>query len=54
LGKRAQVLLPYVAEWRWMHEGERSVWYESLHLLRQRDPGQWRDILARLRNSRGR
>jgi hypothetical protein len=49
LGKDAEVLLPYVAEWRWMHEGERSVWYESLHLLRQQQRAQWDEVLVRCR-----
>jgi hypothetical protein len=38
-----------VAEWRWMHEGERSVWYESLHLLRQQQRAQWDEVLVRCR-----
>jgi hypothetical protein len=35
------VLLPYVAGWRWMHEGNHSVWYDSLTLHRQRGHGDW-------------
>jgi hypothetical protein len=48
IGKRAQVLLPYVAEWRWMHEGDRSVWYDSVRLYRQRERGQWEGVLKEL------
>jgi hypothetical protein len=48
IGKRAQVLLPYVAGWRWMHEGNHSVWYDSLRLHRQTVRNQWTDILAHI------
>jgi hypothetical protein len=48
IGKRAHVLLPYVAGWRWMHEGERSYWYDSLHLHRQKQRDNWQATLANL------
>jgi hypothetical protein len=48
IGKRAHVLLPYVAEWRWMHEGQQSVWYDSVRLYRQRERGQWEGVLKEL------
>jgi hypothetical protein len=43
------VLLPYVAGWRWMTEGERSLWYDSLKLFRQHAAGDWKNMLAELR-----
>jgi len=48
IGQRAHVLLPYVAEWRWMHEGDCSVWYDSVRLYRQRERGQWQGVLQEL------
>ena len=48
IGQRAHVLLPYVAGWRWMHEGDRSYWYDSLHLHRQRESGGWAWVLKHL------
>ena len=48
IGQRAHVLLPYVAEWRWMHEGDRSVWYDSVRLYRQRERGQWQGVLLEI------
>ncbi len=41
LGKKTLVLLPFVAGWRWLHEGERCPWYESVTLLRQTTAGDW-------------
>jgi len=48
IGKRAHVLLPFVAGWRWMHEGERSVWYDSLKLHRQTQRDDWQGVLDSL------
>jgi len=42
LGQRTWVLLPYVAGWRWLHEGERCPWYQSVRLYRQAASGDWR------------
>lgn len=49
LGKRSCVLLPYVAGWRWLHEGSRCPWYDSVTLLRQKNRGDWRSVLVDLR-----
>jgi hypothetical protein len=49
LGKRTYVLLPYVAGWRWLHEGERCPWYDSVTLLRQGQRGQWSHALNLMR-----
>jgi hypothetical protein len=45
IGQRGWVLLPYVAGWRWMTEGERSLWYDSLQLCRQPAIGSWTGLL---------
>jgi hypothetical protein len=50
IGKRAHVLLPFVAGWRWMHEGERSVWYDSLKLYRQVSPDNWASAIQEIIN----
>jgi hypothetical protein len=49
LGQRTWVLLPYVAGWRWLHEGERCPWYQSVRLFRQAERGQWTTVLENLR-----
>ena len=48
IGKRAHVLLPYVAGWRWMHEGDRSYWYNSLTLHRQDATVSWTSVLDKI------
>ena len=39
------VLVPYVADWRWMSGREDSPWYPSLRLIRQPTEGDWRGVM---------
>lgn len=52
LGRPAWVLLPFCPDWRWQLDGERTGWYPSLRLLRQRSARDWspvvQDAAARL------
>jgi ADP-heptose:LPS heptosyltransferase len=48
LGARAWVLLHADPDWRWMRNREDSPWYPTARLLRQRRPGEWRPVLARV------
>jgi FkbM family methyltransferase len=49
LGIRVWVLLPYVPDWRWLLHREDSPWYPSMRLFRQKEPGDWEEVIARLR-----
>ena len=48
-GIKAEVLLPSVPDWRWGHEGMRSVWYASLMFSRNNSAESWAIPLAALR-----
>lgn len=48
LGIPAWVLLGQVADWRWMRERDDSPWYPSLRLFRQRQRGDWAELIARV------
>jgi len=50
LGVPTWVLLPSVADWRWMLEREDSPWYSSITLLRQKKVGDWEAVFAETRN----
>lgn len=39
------VLLPYHADWRWGKGGESSVWYPTMRLFRQNEPGNWTNAI---------
>jgi tetratricopeptide (TPR) repeat protein/ADP-heptose:LPS heptosyltransferase len=46
LGRPTFVLLAVNADWRWLLNRRDSPWYSSHRLYRQRDIGQWDDVLA--------
>lgn len=48
LGVETWLLLPVLAEWRWMQDREDSPWYPSMRLVRQ-DEGGWGPLLDRVR-----
>jgi hypothetical protein len=48
LGKPVWILLPYVADWRWLREREDSPWYPTARLFRQAAPGDWGGVIERV------
>ena len=50
LGKPVWIMLPFSADWRWMTDATRSPWYPSMRLYRQRRPGDWEDVVQRVRD----
>lgn len=53
LGRKTLTLVPYSPSWRWFGESSESLWYSSVELIRQRQPGDWTASLdnARLQMS---
>jgi tetratricopeptide (TPR) repeat protein len=49
LGRPAWVLLPAVADWRWLRERRDSPWYPSARLYRQPSLGAWDAVLAEVK-----
>lgn len=41
LGAPVWTLLPFAADWRWMHGRADSPWYPTMRLFRQPRPGDW-------------
>ncbi|MBF0108943.1 MAG: tetratricopeptide repeat protein [Magnetococcales bacterium] len=48
MGRRAWLLLPHVADWRWLRDRSDSPWYPGLRLLRQGTMGDWRACIDRV------
>jgi ADP-heptose:LPS heptosyltransferase len=48
MGKPVWILLPHLADWRWMEQTESTPWYPSARLVRQRAPGDWAEVLDRV------
>jgi len=49
MGRPTWILLPHAADWRWLLDRSDSPWYPSVRLYRQHAPGDWSQVLARLR-----
>ena len=49
LGKPVWVLLHYASDWRWLLDREDTPWYPTMRLFRQRRPGDWGEVVARVR-----
>ncbi len=47
MGKPIWILLPKLADWRWMEETERTPWYPTARLFRQRGAGDWAGVMER-------
>lgn len=45
LGVPTVTLLPFFPGWRWLTEGEQSLWYRSVRLVRQEVSGDWTSTL---------
>ncbi len=48
LGKPVWVLLPASPDWRWQLDRDDSPWYPSARLFRQRQAGDWREVIGRV------
>ncbi|MEB3165182.1 MAG: tetratricopeptide repeat protein [Cyanobacteriota bacterium] len=48
MGRPTWLLLKQVPEWRWGLQGEDSFWYPSMRLFRQRERGNWEEVLQRV------
>lgn len=57
MGIPTWVMLPRWSDWRWSLDTNRSRWYQSVGLIRQKTAGEWRDVIetikSRLRSEAG-
>ena len=48
LGRPTWLLLHVDSEWRWGLEGDTTFWYPSMRLFRQRERGNWNEVMERV------
>jgi len=48
LGKRCDVMLSTMVDWRWGHSRKDNHWYESVNIHRQEKLGAWDEMLGKL------
>jgi tetratricopeptide (TPR) repeat protein len=50
MGKPVWTLVPYVPDWRWLKTGEKTAWYPSMKLLRQKQQHGWDQLFLETYN----
>jgi tetratricopeptide (TPR) repeat protein len=49
MGKPVWILLKFAADWRWLRGRDDSPWYPSARLFRQKAPGDWAELIERVK-----
>jgi tetratricopeptide (TPR) repeat protein len=49
IGSPVWILLPRVADWRWLRNRSDSPWYPTARLFRQPAPGDWESVVSQVR-----
>ena len=47
LHKPVIALIAWNCDWRWTLEGDKTVWYRSMKLIRQTKKGVWTDVFEK-------
>ena len=51
MAKPVWLLLPKPSDFRWMEDREDSPWYPTMRLFRQKERGDWKDVITRLKSA---
>ncbi len=53
LGKETWTLLTKIPDWRYLLEGEKCIWYDSMRLFRQKEKGDWKSVIKNVKEELG-
>lgn len=51
LGKPVFLMLPFAPDWRWLLGRSDSPWYPTMQIFRQKQPGNWEEVLLRVQDA---
>ncbi|MCE9523865.1 MAG: glycosyltransferase, partial [Alphaproteobacteria bacterium] len=51
IGKPVWILIASAPDWRWLQNRGDSPWYPTARLFRQRDLGDWRQVVTQVRDA---
>ncbi|MDB4128004.1 hypothetical protein N9560_00945, partial [Hyphomicrobiales bacterium] len=51
LGKDTHVILPFKSDFRWMADVNKSIWYNSITLYRQKRDLRWDNMLKEIKHN---
>jgi len=49
LGKKAIVIVPVLSYFTWAVPGSKTDWYDSVHIIRQTNPTDWKEPISKLK-----
>jgi ADP-heptose:LPS heptosyltransferase len=48
LGVKTFMLLPYVTDWRWFDNTEKTEWYDSVRIFKQESQTDWESVFNKV------
>jgi ADP-heptose:LPS heptosyltransferase len=51
MGKPVWLLNRFDSDWRWLREGDTTLWYPSMRIFRQPRLGDWESVMADVRSA---
>jgi ADP-heptose:LPS heptosyltransferase len=51
MGLPVWIMLPHLADWRWLEDRRDSPWYPTARLFRQPASGHWAPLIAEVRGA---
>lgn len=49
MNKKTYALIPYIPDWRWGIDNDKTIWYDSVTLIRQKYNEPWESVVGRLK-----